>query len=122
MATSIKRYKYYEQVRDNNLDRLAKSRNEYLALKGVGKSVIDSLKGKLKWSEESHSSLTKKAAEQEVRIENLSLRLRDSEEEINQTRNEVGVERSQRIKVENDLKTAVKNTRKTIVEETLELV
>lgn len=82
MATSIKRYKHCEQVEDNNLDCLAQTRNKYLALKGEAKSIIASLEKKLKWSEDSRSSLAKKTAKQEVHIENLSLCLRDAEAEI----------------------------------------
>lgn len=33
MATFIKRYKYCKQVKTNNLDRLAKARNDYLVFK-----------------------------------------------------------------------------------------
>lgn len=72
MAISIERYKYCEQVKDNNLNYLAKTKNEYLALKGEAKSIVADLEKKLKWSEDSRSSLTKKTAEQEARIENLS--------------------------------------------------
>lgn len=57
MATSIERYKYCEQVKDNILDRLAKTRNKYLALKEEAKPVVASLRKKLKWSEDSWFSL-----------------------------------------------------------------
>lgn len=54
MTFAIQRYKYCKQVMDNNLDRLAKVRNENLTLKEEAKGLINSLEKKLKWYEDSH--------------------------------------------------------------------
>lgn len=119
MATSIERYKYYEQVKNNNLDRLANARNDYLAFKEEAKSMVVGLKRRLQLSEEERSSLAKKATKQEACIENLVARLRDSEAKITWARNDLETEMNQHIRAESDLKMAVKNTRKKMMEEAL---
>lgn len=67
MATSIKRYKYYEQVRDNNLNRLAKICHDYLSFKEEAKWRIVDLKKRLQLSEEDRSDLSRRASEREGR-------------------------------------------------------
>lgn len=76
----------------------------------------------MRWSEDSHSSLAKKAAEQEAHIDNLGLRLRDAEAKVFRARNELGVERNRHIRKENELRTAVEDTRKKTTEDILERV
>lgn len=47
MATSIERHRYCEHAKENNLDRLAKIRNDYLAFKEEAKLKIIGLEKRL---------------------------------------------------------------------------
>lgn len=99
MATSIERYKQCEQVWDNNLDRLAKLRNDYLAFKEEAKSRVVGLENRLQLSEESRSDLARKASEREAYVESLAARYRNSEAEINRAHNDLVAERNRRARV-----------------------
>lgn len=118
IAASIERYKYYKQVKTNNLDHLTKARNYSLVFKEEAKSMIVGLEKRLQLLEEGRLSLAKKTIEQEADIESLVARLWDSEAEITHGRNDLGVERNRYIKVEAELKVAVESTRKKAKEET----
>lgn len=117
MATSIERYKHCEQVRDNNLDRLAKLHNDYLAFKEEAKSRVVGLEKRLQLSEEGRSDLARKASEREAYVESLEARLHDSEAEISCVNNDLITERNRRARVESDLKVALEAAKK--AEETI---
>lgn len=107
MATSIKRYKYCEQVKNNNLDRLAKDKNDHLAFKEEAKSMVVGLERRLQLSEEERFSLAKKATEHVACIKNLVARLLDSKAEITWARNDLKAEMNRHIRAESDLKTTI---------------
>lgn len=112
MATSIERYRYSEHVRENNLDRLAKTHHDYLAFKEEAKSRIVGLEKRLQLSKEDRSYLAKRASKWEAYIESLVARLRDLEAEISCSKNDLVAKKNWHAQVETELKAAVESTKK----------
>lgn len=120
MTASIEKYKFCKQVRASHLDRLAQARNENKALKEEAKAIIVDLEKKLKWSEDSRTSMAVKAAEQETCIEGLTAFLRDSERDVGRDRDELGHERNCCINIENNFNATLESSVKKEVVDALE--
>lgn len=120
MTASIEKYKFCEHVRAEHLNCLAQTRNENKAIWEEVKAIIGDLKNKLKWFEDSHTSLVAKVVEQETRIKGLTPLLRDSENDIRRARNKLWTKRNCRIRVEDNFNAALKNSVKKEVADALE--
>lgn len=120
MTTSIQKYKFYEQVRAEHLNHLAQARNENKAIREEVKAIIGDHEGKLKWLEESHTSITTKATEQETHIKDLTAFLWDSKKDVHWARDELGHKRNRHIRIEDNFNISLESSVKKSIADALE--